>query len=131
MELQVTRSKSFKPKMLGGSQTYYVLHLKATIPDSEAALLKKYEEEGGFKLAEAAVKLIAEKKIEGPQFLSLEVLKAGTDYKCKFLARALAQIPDDIVSDYRSRLARIRACENWEGEDRLSSDQPVKGSGSD
>lgn len=124
MELQLTRSKATKTKMLGGSDTYYVLHIKATIPDGEAALLKRYDEEQGFDLGDDVTALIAEKKLEGSSYPRIEELKRGIEYRCKFVAKVFSEIPGEIIGNYQRRLGRIRACETWEGQDRLSSDQP-------
>lgn len=118
MNLTVTRSKTTKSKMLGGSDTYYVMHLRASIPEGEALLLKKYSEEGSFDLSDDTSALLSEGKLEGPKYINVEALKTGIEYKCKFVAKVLSEIPIAIIADYERRLGRIRAHGNGRGKRR-------------
>lgn len=123
MRLQVTRSQSAKSKLLGGSETIYWLHLKAETSEDEAELLKKYGcNDYPFELPEEFFQLRHEKKLEGPHGLTLESLRQGVAFGCKFLAASFTALPRAIMEEYEGLLGRIRARETWGGEETLSAE---------
>lgn len=121
MKLHVTRSQSAKSKFFGGTETVFSLLLRAEVPDAEVQLIKKHDsEQYAFDLPDDFSKLMAEKQLEGPLRLTIPDLTRGIQYNCKFLARSFCALPQTVLEDYQSLLGRIRAREDWGGNETFT-----------
>jgi hypothetical protein len=119
MQLQIARSKQTKTKMFGGSETVYVLSLRATVPEHEAKLLKEYAEEGVFVVSDEVSDLMSDKRLEGPTLVPLTDLIRGVEYKSKSVYTAVTDLPRHFFEDFTRRLGRIRVQETWGGNATL------------
>lgn len=121
MNLNIVRSKGSKTKFFGGPEAVYTLSLKAEISVVESDLIKKYAPGGyTFDLPEAFNSLREQKHLQGPLYVTLQdLLSNGAEFTCKYLAEPFCALPQLIANEYEGFLARIRAREDWGGEETL------------